>query len=90
MTTILKSTQMTTILTSKYRWGFLLPLSLIQILLRPGIAGHGHRPLVASVILFVASAADSVEFHEHFEREQRELEGVSAGSILSRVKALFR
>ena len=46
-------------------------LGLFQILLRPGIAGHGHRPLVASVVLFVAFGAGSIAFHEHFERRRR-------------------
>jgi hypothetical protein len=46
-------------------------LGLFQILLRPGIAGHGHRPLVVSIILFVLFGAGSVLFHEHFERRKR-------------------
>jgi Protein of unknown function (DUF642) len=45
-------------------------LGLFQILLRPGIAGHGHRPLIVSVILFVAFGAGSVMFHEHFEKKK--------------------
>ena len=46
-------------------------LGLFQILLRPGIAGHGHRPLIMSVILFVLFGAVSVIFHEYFERKNR-------------------
>jgi hypothetical protein len=46
-------------------------LGLFQILLRPGIAGHGHRPLIVSIILFVAFGVGSVLFHEHFERKER-------------------
>jgi hypothetical protein len=46
-------------------------LGLFQILLRPGIAGHGHRPLVMSILLFVLFGAGSVLFHEHFERKER-------------------
>jgi hypothetical protein len=65
-------------------------LGLFQILLRPGIVGHGHRPLVASVILFVAFAVGSVAFHEHFERKQRESAGEIAGPLLTRIKNLFR
>ena len=46
-------------------------LGLFQILLRPGIAGHGHRPLIVSIILFVVFGVGSVLFHEHFERKER-------------------
>jgi len=46
-------------------------LGLFQILLRPGIAGHGHRPLVASIVLFLAFGIGSFVFHEHFERKAR-------------------
>jgi hypothetical protein len=46
-------------------------LGLFQILLRPGIAGHGHRPLIMSIALFVLFGAVSVLFHEHFERKAR-------------------
>jgi uncharacterized protein DUF642 len=46
-------------------------LGLFQILLRPGIAGHGHRPLVMSILLFMLFGAGSVLFHEHFERKGR-------------------
>jgi hypothetical protein len=46
-------------------------LGLFQILLRPGIAGHGHRPLIVSVILFVLFGAFSILFHEHFESRAR-------------------
>jgi|HubBroStandDraft_2_1064218.scaffolds.fasta_scaffold04706_1 hypothetical protein len=46
-------------------------LGLFQILLRPGIAGHGHRPLIMSIVLFVLFGAGSVVFHEHFERKGR-------------------
>jgi uncharacterized protein DUF642 len=46
-------------------------LGLFQILLRPGIAGHGHRPLILSIVLFVLFGAGSVLFHEHFERKTR-------------------
>jgi Protein of unknown function (DUF642) len=46
-------------------------LGLFQILLRPGIAGHGHRPLIMSIVLFVLFGAGSVLFHEHFERKER-------------------
>jgi hypothetical protein len=46
-------------------------LGLFQILLRPGIAGHGHRPLVMSIVLFVLFGAVSILFHEHFERKAR-------------------
>jgi hypothetical protein len=44
-------------------------LGLFQILLRPGIAGHGHRPLITSIVLFVVFGAGSVLFHEHFVRK---------------------
>jgi hypothetical protein len=46
-------------------------LGLFQILLRPGIAGHGHRPLIMSVVLFVLFGAFSVSFHEYFARKDR-------------------
>ena len=46
-------------------------LGLFQILLRPGIAGHGHRPLIMSIVLFVSFGVGSVLFHEHFERKER-------------------
>ncbi len=48
---------------------------LFQILLRPGVVGHGHRPLVASIILFVVFAAGSIAFREHFERRQHRTGG---------------
>ena len=44
-------------------------LGLFQILLRPGIAGHGHRPLIVSIVLFVLFGTFSILFHEHFERK---------------------
>jgi hypothetical protein len=64
-------------------------LGLFQILLRPGIAGHGHRPLVVSVILFVAFGAGSIEFHEHFERKTRRAHGADAPSFQERVRELL-
>jgi hypothetical protein len=59
-------------------------LGLFQILLRPGIAGHGHRPLVMSILLFVLFGAGSVSFHEHFERRDRRVtapESVAEGHV---------
>ncbi len=53
---------------------------LFQILLRPGIVGHGHRALVASIILFVVFAAGSIAFHEHFERRPYRTPDLSRGA----------
>ena len=64
-------------------------LGLFQILLRPGIAGHGHRPLVASVILFVAFGAGSIVFHEHFEKKYRQARGDASPSLKERVRELL-
>jgi Protein of unknown function (DUF642) len=64
-------------------------LGLFQILLRPGIAGHGHRPLVVSVILFVAFGAGSIEFHEHFERKDRRTRLVGTPPLKERVRELL-
>ncbi len=64
-------------------------LGLFQILLRPGIAGHGHRPLVVSVILFVAFGAGSIVFHEHFEKKDRRARGEAAPSPRERVRELL-
>jgi hypothetical protein len=64
-------------------------LGLFQILLRPGIAGHGHRPLVVSVILFVAFGVGSVAFHEHFERKDRATSGAATPPLKDRIKDLF-
>jgi hypothetical protein len=64
-------------------------LGLFQILLRPGIAGHGHRPLVVSVCLFVAFGAGSIEFHEHFERKDRRARGVGTPPLTERVRELL-
>jgi hypothetical protein len=60
--------------------GFALCIfGLFQILLRPGIVGHGDRPLVASIVLFVVFAAGSIAFHEHFERRQPEAQSAAEG-----------
>jgi hypothetical protein len=64
-------------------------LGLFQILLRPGIAGHGHRPLVISVILFVAFGVGSVAFHEHFENKQLRANGAAMPPLKDRVKEIF-
>ena len=59
---------------SRWAWAGAFAVTLIglfQILLRPGIAGHGHRPLILSVALFVLFGAGSVLFHEYFERKAR-------------------
>jgi hypothetical protein len=61
-----------------------------QILLRPGIAGHGHRPLVASVILFVAFGVGSIAFHEHFEDKKRRAEGEDHPSVGERARTVLR
>ncbi|HTB08998.1 MAG TPA: FGLLP motif-containing membrane protein [Acidimicrobiales bacterium] len=52
---------------------------LFQILLRPGIVGHGHRPLVASIVLFVVFGAGSIAFREYFERRPRQVQGPAEG-----------
>jgi hypothetical protein len=75
-------------------WAWLLGfaisvLGLFQILLRPGIAGHGHRPLVVSVILFVAFGGGSIVFHEHFEKKARRARGAGAPSVKERVRELL-
>ncbi len=64
-------------------------LGLFQILLRPGIAGHGHRPLIASIILFVAFGAGSIAFHEHFEKKGRQTRGDLAPPLKERVRELL-
>jgi hypothetical protein len=64
-------------------------LGLFQILLRPSIAGHGHRPLVVSVILFVAFGVGSIVFHEHFENKERRVQGVAEQPLKERVKEIF-
>lgn len=64
-----------------WAWGVAFAISILglfQILLRPGIAGHGHRPLVTSVVLFALFGAGSVLFHDHFERKQRRIENHSS------------
>jgi predicted outer membrane lipoprotein len=61
-------------------------LGLFQILLRPGIAGHGHRPLIISVILFVAFGVGSILFHEHFESKERRTLGVATPPFKDRVR----
>ena len=61
-------------------------LGLFQILLRPGIAGHGHRPLVVSLILFLAFGVGSFVFHEHFERKERRAPDRDAGSSIDATK----
>ncbi len=68
----------------------LATFGLCQILLRPGIVGHGHRPLVASVILFVAFGLGSIAFHEHFEDKRRLSEGELHPSFTARVRTLAR
>jgi hypothetical protein len=71
--------------------GFVLAVfGLFQILLRPGIAGHGHRPLIVSVALFVAFGVASVVFHEHFENKKRRTEGASPPPLGERVKLIVR
>lgn len=65
-------------------------LGLFQILLRPGIAGHGHRPLFLSVILFVVFGVGSVIFHEHFERKREFDHGGKPLSFVARVRSLGR
>jgi hypothetical protein len=59
-------------------------LGLFQILLRPGIAGHGHRPLVVSLIFFAAFGVGSVIFHEHFEAKERRASGDAGRSFIER------
>jgi hypothetical protein len=61
-------------------------LGLFQILLRPGIAGHGHRPLIISIILFVAFGVGSIVFHEHFEGKERRTSGAPTPPFRDRVK----
>jgi hypothetical protein len=65
-------------------------LGLFQILLRPGIAGHGHRPLVLSVVFFVAFGVGSVLFHEHFESKERRARGEAAPSFSARLRRVVR
>ncbi len=65
-------------------------LGLFQILLRPGIAGHGHRPLIVSIILFVAFGVGSIAMHEHFDRKERRALGGDAPSMKERFKDLLR
>jgi hypothetical protein len=62
---------------------------LFQILLRPGVAGHGHRPLVASIALFVGFGAGSVIFHEHFESKSRRARGESVPSLHERIRSIL-
>ncbi len=56
--------------------GFALSgFGIVQILLQPGIAGHPHRPLIVSMVLFVAFGAGSIAFYEHFEEIKRKATG---------------
>ncbi|MFZ0666929.1 MAG: FGLLP motif-containing membrane protein [Acidimicrobiales bacterium] len=71
--------------------GFLLALfGLMQILLRPGIAGHGHRPLVVSICLFAAFGVASIVFHEHFENKKRRAEGGQHPTVAERFRTILR
>lgn len=67
---------------------FLAGLGLFQVLLRPGIAGHTHRPLVTSIVLFVVFAAGSVAFHEYFEERKRKESGQPSPPWMDRLRAL--
>jgi hypothetical protein len=67
----------------------LTAFGVCQILLRPGIVGHGHRPLVGSVIMFFAFGVASVAFHEHFENKERRLRGESSPGMPARLRAIL-
>jgi hypothetical protein len=71
--------------------GFVLAVfGLFEILLRPGVAGHGHRPLILSVALFVGFGIASIVFHEHFENKKRRAGGSSPPRFGERVKLVVR
>jgi hypothetical protein len=69
---------------------FLAVFGLFEILLRPGVAGHGHRPLILSVALFVGFGIASIVFHEHFENKKRRAEGSSPPRLGERVRLIVR
>jgi hypothetical protein len=76
-----------------WAFGFLLALfGLFQILLRPGIAGHGHRPLVVSICLFAAFGVASIVFHEHFENKKRRAAGAghTDPTLAERLRTIFK
>ncbi len=76
---------------SRRAWigGFALTtFGIVQILLQPGIAGHPHRPLIVSIILFVAFGAGSIVFHEYFEEVKRKAIGAGPRPWAVRLREL--